>query len=216
MGRNSSSRQSGTSPAAGGKTKDKTGLTKAKADAGSAALKVVGWREWVVFPDFGGPMVRAKVDTGARTSAIHARNIKISVANGREFADFDIYPHQRDAQTILHCRAPIVARRRIRDSGGHVQERIIVRTPIQIGDASFEIDLSLTRRDQMGYRMLLGRRALKNRYVVDSGRSYVQGASHSGRKQRPDLRRVFTGSGKAVTGSNKGASHNATSRRGTK
>ena len=140
-----------------------------------APLQIVGWREWVSFTEFGGPPVRAKVDTGARTSAIHARNIKITRQGGRDIATFDIYPVQRDASIVVHCRAPIVTRRRIRNSGGQVQERLIVRTTIAIGDNSFAIDLSLTRRDQMGYRMLLGRRALKNRFVVDSGRSYVQG-----------------------------------------
>jgi len=165
-----------------------------------STLKVVGWREWVAFPDFGGPSVRAKVDTGARTSAIHARNIKISKEDGREIADFDIYPHQRDAQTVLHCRAPIIARRRIRNSGGAIQDRVIVRTPIRIGEDVFDIDLSLTRRDRMGYRMLLGRRALKNRYVVDSGRSYVQGPSKSGRKGRPDLRKTIKTSASPKSG----------------
>ncbi len=169
-------------------------------------LKTVGWREWVAFPEFGGPSVRAKVDTGARTSAIHARNIKITTREGREIAEFDIYPHQRDSQTVLHCQAPIVARRRIRNSGGHVQDRVIVRTTIRLGEDVFEIDLSLTRRDRMGYRMLLGRRALKKRYVVDAGRSYVQGPSKSGRRRKPDLRKSIAGggSGGGVPGAGKG------------
>ncbi len=166
-----------------------------KAPLKKEPLKIVGWREWVAFPEFGGPSVRAKVDTGARTSAIHARNVKITMREGREIAEFDIYPHQRDSQTVLHCRAPIVARRRIRNSGGDVQDRVIVRTTIRLGEDVFEIDLSLTRRDQMGYRMLLGRRALKKRYVVDSGRSYVQGPSKSGRRRKPDLRKSITGGG---------------------
>ena len=174
----------------------KTGGKKAP----KAPLKVVGWREWISFPEFGGPSIRAKVDTGARTSAIHARNIRISVRDGIEYADFDIYPHQRDSHVIVHCRAPIVARRRIRNSGGHAQDRVIVRTPLRIGDDVFNIDLSLTRRDQMGYRMLLGRRALKNRYVVDSGRSYVQGPSDPGRRQRPDLRKTIKQVGKKASG----------------
>ncbi len=135
----------------------------------------IGWREWVHLPELGGACVKAKVDTGARTSAIHAWNIRAVERNGQPFALFDLHPLQNDNECILQCEAPIIDRREIRNSGGQAQERYIIRTTVNLGSYSWPIELSLTRRDEMGFRMLLGRAGVRRRFLVDPGRSFLMG-----------------------------------------
>ena len=137
---------------------------------------LIGWREWIVFPDFESAEVKAKIDTGARTSAIHADNVEAVERNGEAFVSFIIHPNQNDSENTVACVAPLIERREITDSGGKTEERFVVRTLVRLGDQTWPIELSLTDRDSMGFRMLLGRTALKRRFLVQPDRSFLHGS----------------------------------------
>jgi len=136
---------------------------------------LIGWREWVVFPDFEGALVKAKIDTGARTSAIHAVNVEAIERDGQTYISFIIHPNQKDTENTVECIAPLVERREITDSGGHVEQRFIVSANVQLGGQTWPIELSLTDRDAMGFRMLLGRTAMQNRFLVQPDKSFLHG-----------------------------------------
>lgn len=136
---------------------------------------VLGWREWVNFPDFGGIRVKAKVDTGARTSALHAANIDVFEENGRQMVAFDMYARPRFVEPVVRCVAPLIARRRIRNSGGQDTFRYIIEANVEVGSHIWPIEISLTQRDRLQLRMLLGRTALGDRYLVDPVKSYLHG-----------------------------------------
>jgi hypothetical protein len=136
---------------------------------------VVGWREWVTLPELGGCVVKAKIDTGARTSAIHAFDIDEFERDGRWWASFELHPVQRRRTPAVRAEAPVVEHRRIRSSNGTTEDRPVVRTPVVLGGRRVEIDLTLTNRDEMGFRMLLGRSALRKRFLVDPAKSYLLG-----------------------------------------
>lgn len=133
---------------------------------------VVGWREWVALPDLGVARVKAKADTGARTSALHAYAVRV-LPGGR--VRFRLHPVQRDASITVECTAPLVGYRWVRSSTGHRTRRPVVLTRLVIGDRGWPVEITLVRRDLMGFRMLLGRRALRRRLVIDPGRSYLAG-----------------------------------------
>ncbi len=135
----------------------------------------IGWREWVAFPDLGIAKIKAKIDTGARTSAMHAWNIREFERDGATWVSFDAHPKQRNNREILTCSAPVVDSRGIKSSSGHHEMRYVVRVNVEIAGTTSEIELTLTNRDQMGFRLLLGRTALRGRYVVDPGKSFILG-----------------------------------------
>lgn len=138
-------------------------------------LMTLGWREWVGLPDLGLPHIKAKVDTGARTSAIHAFELRSYDADGQARVEFKMHPNQKDSDTVVVCDAAVVDKRVVSDSGGHKEERFVIETNLTIGDHSWLIEATLTARDDMLFRMLLGRTAIKGRAVVNPGRSYVVG-----------------------------------------
>lgn len=138
-------------------------------------LLTFGWREWVSLPDLGLQQVKAKVDTGARTSAIHAFALRTYNDAGQERVEFSMHPNQKDTDTVVVCDARVVDKRIVSDSGGHKEERLVIETTLVIGGHAWPIEATLTGRDDMLFRMLLGRTAMKNRAVVDPGRSYVVG-----------------------------------------
>ena len=134
--------------------------------------QAIGWREWVELPDLHLGKIKAKIDTGARSSSIHAFDIEPFDKNGEQWVRFAIHPLQHSDDEVVHCEAPIKDYRSITDSGGHKTMRYIVETTFKIGNATFAAELSLFNRSNMLFRMLVGRTALKGRYLVDPARSY--------------------------------------------
>jgi len=139
----------------------------------------LGWREWVSLPDLGIERIKAKVDTGARTSALHAFEVHPFVDNGYEKVEFLMHPIQKDNDQVVTCVANVVDRRTVRDSGGHAEERYVIETTLDIGGHRWPVEITLTARDDMLFRMLIGRTAIKRRARVDPGRSYVIGKKPS-------------------------------------
>ncbi|HEX4044614.1 MAG TPA: ATP-dependent zinc protease [Gammaproteobacteria bacterium] len=133
----------------------------------------IGWREWVGLPDLGITTIKAKIDTGARTSALHAFSLEPFTEQGQQKIRFGIHPLQHDTQTIITCVADIVDKRMVTDSGGHQEERYVIATQITIAGQSWPIEITLTERETMLFRMLLGRRALRKRFLVNPARSFL-------------------------------------------
>lgn len=138
---------------------------------------IIGWREWIALPDLGIPAVKAKIDTGARTSAMHVFDLEEFEADDRWMVKFAIHPLQRQKNVLRYCQAPVLERRRVKDSGGHSEKRLVIQTRAVLGDVNWPIDITLTNRDLMLFRMLLGRTALENRFLVNPGRSFLTGRS---------------------------------------
>lgn len=136
--------------------------------------KIIGWREWVSLPELGVAAIKAKVDTGARTSALHAYFVEPYHEDGVLMVKFGIHPEQNSTETELICTARVKDERMVTDSGGHSESRYVIETMISLGDESWSAELTLTNRDTMGFRMLLGRTAMANRYVVDPDASYLE------------------------------------------
>lgn len=133
---------------------------------------ILGWREWISLPDLGISGIKAKIDTGARSSSLHAIDIQTTTVDGEQWVEFKVQPRQHQTDASLHCRAPIKDYRQVTDSGGHRSMRYVIETTIHIGSEQFTAEVTLADRSQMMFRMLLGRTAMKNRYTVDPGRSY--------------------------------------------
>lgn len=145
---------------------------------------VIGWREWVALPQLGVEAIKAKVDTGARSSSLHAFDVHEFEEGGIPYVSFRVHPIQRETHTTIGARAQLSDRRIVRNPGGREELRPVIVTNVAIGDRSWPIELTLTRRDAMGFRMLLGRQAVRRRFVVDPGRSYLTGAQgRSGRRR---------------------------------
>jgi ribosomal protein S6--L-glutamate ligase len=137
-------------------------------------LICVGWEEWCALPELGLTAIKAKIDTGAKTSALHAFDIKLYRYRGRRFVRFAIHPLQKYRSVVLSCRALVVDRRYVIDSGGHREKRYVIRTRVHLGNHSWEIEVTLTNRDTMAFRMLLGREALRGYAYVNPARSFCQ------------------------------------------
>ena len=136
-------------------------------------LGVLGWREWVALPELGIERIKTKVDTGARTSTLHAFSLQPFHEEGRQKIRFDIHPMQHNTQKVISCVADVVDVRWVTDSGGHSEERFVIRTPIVMNNYSWSIEVTLTERDTMLFRMLLARSAIRGRFMVDPARSFL-------------------------------------------
>ena len=141
---------------------------------------VLGWREWLTLPSLG-LTVKAKVDTGARTSALHTFGVDTFEKDGELWVRFKMHPLQYSSDEEITCEAKVVDRRPVTDSGGHKEDRYIIETQLECAGSSWPIEISLTSRDSMRFRMLLGRTAMKGRAIVDPQKSYLLG-----RKKDPE------------------------------
>jgi hypothetical protein len=135
----------------------------------------IGWREWVALPELGIPAIKAKIDTGARSSALHAYAIRRREETDGTWVVFKVHPLQRAPHATVEARARLLGERRIRSSSGKLTVRAVIVTPMVMGDRSWPIELTLVRRDLMGFRMLVGRQALRGRVVVNPARSFLAG-----------------------------------------
>jgi hypothetical protein len=135
----------------------------------------VGWREWVALPELGIAHVKAKVDTGARTSALHAFRVEPFEARGRRMIRFWVHPLQRRRDLEVSCVAEVKDRRMVSDSGGHRERRWVIETRLVLAGHAWPVEVTLTDRDSMNFRMLLGRTALSGRLAVDAGASFLTG-----------------------------------------
>ena len=138
---------------------------------------VVGWREWVALPQLNIPAIKAKVDTGARTSALHAFCLESFSERGQLKVRFGIHPLQGRTDIVRLCVASVIDQRLVTDSGGHREERYVIETPLRIGTMEWPIEVTLTNREEMRFRMLLGRTTLLKRIVIDPALSYQTGLS---------------------------------------
>lgn len=137
--------------------------------------QVLGWREWLALPDLGIPAIKAKIDTGARTSAIHAARVETVRRKGVELVRFHLHPVRSRPDIVVHGEAPILDRRIVSDSGGHREERVFVRTRLVAGGHEWPIEINLTDRETMLFPMLLGRTAMAGRVLVEPEHSYLLG-----------------------------------------
>jgi hypothetical protein len=144
-------------------------------DHGKHCFPEIGWREWLKLPDLGVAAIKAKVDTGARSSALHAFDVETFVQDGREMVRFKVHPLQRDIETTVETVAEVVDHRCVRSSLGDESVRPVIVTGVELLGQRFEVELTLVRRDTMGFRMLLGRQAVRRRFVVNPGCSYRNG-----------------------------------------
>ena len=140
---------------------------------------IIGWREWISLPDFDVPGIVAKVDTGAATSSIHAFDVEPFTLDGKRFVRFSIHPLKGRDDVVIPCQAMLIDKRDVRNSGGEVQNRYVVKTTLEIAGQRWEIELTLTNRDEMKFRMLLGRSAMRGRLLVDPDLSYQTGKRKS-------------------------------------
>lgn len=137
----------------------------------------IGWREWTALPDLGIEGIKAKIDTGARTSTLHAFYVEPFHERGVAMVRFGVHPLQRTDRLVTDCLAEIRDRRWVSDSGGHREQRYVILTTVVLGPHRWPIEMTLTNRDTMSFRMLLGRSAIKRRFLVNPGASYLVGRS---------------------------------------
>ena len=136
---------------------------------------IIGWREWLSLPDLGIQAIKAKVDTGARTSALHTLGIEPFEKDGILRVKFRIHPLQRRKDIEIICAADVVDRRRVTSSDSQSEMRYVIRTSVVLGDLKWPIELTLTNRTSMRFRMLLGRAAVSEKLLVDPAKSYLAG-----------------------------------------
>lgn len=168
-------------PAAPGRLQDRASMsgTQRLGTRQTHDRPVIGWREWATLPAFGVPRIKVKIDTGARTSSIHAFRLRTFSDGGTPHVSFEIHPEQRRKRGTVECVAEVRDQRLVRSSTGHQQLRYVIRTEVGLAGLVVPIDLTLANRDEMGFRMLLGRAALRRRFLVDPGKSFIAGLAHA-------------------------------------
>jgi hypothetical protein len=144
---------------------------------------VIGWREWLALPDLGVDRIKAKVDTGARTSSLHVDDLEFFQKGRERWARFAVHPLQRSRRVEVFAEAAVLEERGVRNSGGAVEVRPVIRTTAALPGRLWTVELTLTNRDQMGFRMLLGRQALRRRFLIDPAHSFLAGEPEHPRAQ---------------------------------
>ncbi len=147
-------------------------------------IQTIGWREWVALPDVGNVRIKAKVDTGARSSSLHAFNVKVFDRDGVKSVSFEIHPLQRSEKNKIRVELPLLEMRKVKSSGGHETLRPVIETEVELMGQRWPIELTLASRDEMGFRMLLGRQAMRYRFLVDPGRSFFGGRPKKKKKKK--------------------------------
>ncbi len=137
-----------------------------------AELKVIGWREWVSLPDLNIKKIKAKIDTGARTSSLHALDMHFYKRGKNKFVKFKVHPHQRSEQGKKICKTKVLEYRKVKSSNGQSELRPVILTSIQFLDEIWDVELTLTNRDEMGFRMLIGREGIRKKFLVDANKSF--------------------------------------------
>lgn len=150
----------------------------------NSSLPVIGWREWVGLPDLGIKWIKVKVDTGARSSSLHAFDVEDFERDGEKWVRFCIHPVQRKSDKTIVAEAKVLEYRSVRSSSGKASMRPVIVTNISLLGVSWPVELTLANRDEMGFRMLLGREAFRNRFLVDAGSSYYGDKPKRKRKPR--------------------------------
>jgi hypothetical protein len=152
-------------------------------------LPVIGWREWVALPQLGIAFIKPKIDTGARSSSLHASGVEEFRRGDRTFVRFRVHPIQRNKDFGVKAEAEVLEYRHVKSSSGQKTRRPVIVTEIEVLGERWPIELTLADRDEMGFRMLLGREAIRGRFLVDTGKSYYGGKPLAKRKKKPDKRR---------------------------
>ncbi|HSX20975.1 MAG TPA: RimK/LysX family protein [Gammaproteobacteria bacterium] len=138
--------------------------------------QIIGWREWVAFPDLGIEKIKAKIDTGARSSALHAYDIQVyKTKTGKVRAKFFVHPLQKNSKCSIPCHADVIDQRYVKSSSGQKELRTTILTNLLLGAQTWPIEITLTNRDSMGFRLLIGRTALRRKFLVDPQRSFFFG-----------------------------------------
>ena len=154
-------------------------------DQPAANRPVIGWREWVALPQLGIAAIKPKVDTGARSSSLHAFCVEEFSRNGVTYVRFRVHPIQRDSSLTILAEAEVLEYRNVTSSSGERSVRPVIVTDIEALGQRWPIELTLANRDQMGFRMLLGREAIRGRFLVDAGRSFYGDLLRDGRRRKP-------------------------------
>lgn len=152
--------------------------------------KIIGWKEWFYLDCLALPAIKGKIDTGAKTSALHAFNIESFYIEDVEYVRFDIHPLQKNKKLTRTCTARVIDRRMVSDSSGKKEKRFVIKSDLRIGENKARIEITLANRDSMAFKMLLGREAIKQlNMIVDISRSFV-----SGRQKRSDVLKLYRNS----------------------
>jgi hypothetical protein len=147
-------------------------------------IPVIGWREWIKLPDLGITGIKAKIDTGARSSSLHAVDVETFRRGNKTFVRFQVHPLQRTSSKTIEAEAEVFEFRRVRSSSGHTTLRPVIVTTLEVLERTWPIEVTLADRAEMGFRMLLGREAVRGRLLVDPGRSYNSGRPPKQRRPR--------------------------------
>lgn len=139
----------------------------------------IGWREWVSLPELSINRIKAKIDSGARTSSLHVEGLELFEEDGHDYARFEVIYGSRNKPKRKACVAKVVEHRNVTDSGGHVHERTVISTEVRIGGENRVAELTLAKREGMKFRMLLGRTTINQGFLVDPSRSYIASKSRS-------------------------------------
>ncbi|WP_350348117.1 RimK/LysX family protein [Agromyces sp. G08B096] len=145
---------------------------------------IVGWREWVTLPGAGVPWIKAKIDTGARTSSLHAFDVEEFERDGEPWVRFGVRPWQNSDEDAVVVESRVHDRRQVRSSSGHVDERIVVLMDVVLHGTHLDVEMNLSNRDEMGFRMLIGREALRQGFLVDAGESFLGGRAPKRARRR--------------------------------